>query len=339
MQANPALSRLIDDSIGRGWRRDLDRLAELKPLADDPALGGEFLAAKRQNKERLAALIRRELGIAVDPGSLFDVQIKRVHEYKRQLLNILQVVARYQAMLDKPGAAWAPRTVVIAGKAASAYQTAKLIIQLAHDVARVVNSDPRTEGRLKLVFLPNYGVSLAETILPAADLSEQISTAGTEASGTGNMKFALNGALTIGTWDGANIEMAQAMGEENMFIFGLRTQAVRQMKALGYDPRLYVEQDLQLRRVIDAVAGGEFSPGDPQRYRGLIDNLLSRDTYMLMADFADYVATQGRVDALFATPTAWVRRALLNVAAMGSFSSDRTIREYVERVWSATAPR
>jgi glycogen phosphorylase len=277
--------------------------------------------------------VRRELGIVIDPASLFDVHIKRIHEYKRQLLNLLHVVARYQAIIEHPHAHWVPRTVIFAGKAASAYQTAKSIVNLVHDVARVINSDPRVGDKLKLVFLPNYSVSLAEMILPAADLSEQISTAGTEASGTGNMKFALNGAITIGTWDGANIEMAQAMGEDNMFVFGLRADAVAQLKALGYDPRLYVEENHRLKRVLDAIAGGAFSPGEPERYRGLIDGLLNRDTYLLMADFADYVATQGRVDALWQDRAAWTERAIRNVAAMGAFSSDRTIREYVQKIW------
>jgi starch phosphorylase len=284
-------------------------------------------------------LIRTQLGTVVHPASLLDVQIKRIHEYKRQLLNILHVVARYQAILASPNKApdgldWVPRTVVIAGKAASAYHMAKLIIQLAHDVARVVNSDPRVGDKLKLVYLPNYGVSLAETIIPAADLSEQISTAGTEASGTGNMKFALNGAITIGTWDGANIEMAEAMGVLNMFVFGLRAEGVQKMKQLGYDPKLYIEENRQLKAVMDAISQGTFSSGDPERYRAIVDNLTHRDGYMLMADFADYVAAQSRVDALFRQSAAWSERAIRNVAGMGWFSSDRTIAEYVERVWS-----
>jgi glycogen phosphorylase len=337
MQANPELSALIDSRIGNAWRQDLSNLAALKAFANDAEFGRTFLAVKRVNKQRLAAVIRRDLGIVVDPASLFDVQIKRIHEYKRQLLNILHVVARYQAIIDNPTAQWVPRTVIIAGKAASAYHTAKLVIQLAHDVARVVNSDPRIADRLKLVFLPNYGVSRAEVIIPAADLSEQISTAGTEASGTGNMKFGLNGAVTIGTWDGANIEMAEAMGEDNMFVFGLRTAQVQEMKSLGYDPRLYIEENRVLKRVIEAIATGAFSPGEPQRYRSLTDNLQNRDNYMLMADFADYVATQSKVDSLFNDAAAWASRAILNVAAMGEFSSDRTIREYVERVWSAAS--
>ena len=339
MQANPTLSALIDSRIGQSWRRDLDGLAALKPLASEPALGVQFLASKRDNKLRLAELIRRELGVIVDPDSLFDVQVKRIHEYKRQLLNLLHVVARYHAIIDHPQASFVPRTVIIAGKAASAYHSAKLIIRLAHDIGRVVNSDPRVAGRLKLVFLPNYGVSLAEVIIPAADLSEQISTAGTEASGTGNMKFALNGALTIGTWDGANIEMAEAMGEQNMFVFGLRAEAVRQVKELGYDPRLHVEENRQLKRVLEAIAGGDFSGGDDKRYRSLVDGLLSQDNYLLLADFAAYLAAQSRVDALFETPAAWAERALLNVAAMGSFSADRTIAQYVARVWSVPTAR
>jgi starch phosphorylase len=333
-QANPQLSALLDERIGTGWRKDLSELAKLKPLAADPALGQQFLAVKRANKERLAALIRREVGIAVSVGSLFDIQIKRIHEYKRQLLNLLHVISRYQAICENPNAHWVPRTVVIAGKAASAYQMAKSIVRLAHDVGRVINSDPRVGDKLKLVFLPNYSVTLAETIIPAADLSEQISTAGTEASGTGNMKFGMNGALTIGTWDGANIEMAEAMGVENMFVFGLRADAVTKIKSLGYDPKLYVEENRQLKRVIELIASGAFSNGDTERYRGLVDSLLSRDTYLLMADFADYVATQSRVDALFADRAAWAERALLNIAGMGPFSSDRTIAEYVDHVWS-----
>jgi starch phosphorylase len=335
MQANPGLAALIDAQIGSDWRRDAAGLAALAAHADKKALGTAFLKVKHQNKIRLAALVRRELGIVIDPASLFDVHIKRIHEYKRQLLNLLHVVARYQAIVADPTAALVPRTVVFAGKAASAYHTAKLIVQLMHDVARVVNSDPRIGDRLKVVFLPNYSVSLAEVILPAADLSEQISTAGTEASGTGNMKFALNGALTIGTWDGANIEMAQAMGEENMFVFGLRADAVARTMSLGYDARLHVEENRQLRAVLDAIGGGMFSPGEPERYRGLVDGLLHHDHYMLLADFADYVATQARVDALYRDPAAWAAQALANVAAMGAFSSDRTIRDYVQKIWTA----
>jgi starch phosphorylase len=337
MQANPALGDVLDARIGTAWRWDLSQLATLAPFAGNAAAQRDFATAKRDNKTRLSARILRETGIEVNPDSLFDVQIKRIHEYKRQLLNVLHVVARYQAMLAQPAADWTPRTVIIAGKAASAYYMAKLIIQLTLDVARVINADPRTAGKLKLVFIPNYGVSWAEAIIPAADLSEQISTAGTEASGTGNMKFAMNGALTIGTWDGANIEMAEAMGEENVFVFGLRTQEVASLKADGYRPDEFVEGNAQLKGVIDAIASGVFSDGDTERYRPLIEDLLGRDQYLLMADFASYVAAQAEVDALYRQPEAWMRRAILNVAAMGEFSSDRTIREYVDRVWSAAS--
>jgi len=283
--------------------------------------------------------VRRDFGVTISPDSLFDVQIKRIHEYKRQLLNVLHVVARYQAIVADPDADWVPRTVIFAGKAASAYHAAKLTIQLIHDVARVVNADPRVGNKLKVVFLPNYSVSLAEVILPASDLSEQISTAGTEASGTGNMKFAMNGALTIGTWDGANIEMAEAMGVENMFVFGLRTDAVAKMKSWGYDPRLYAEENQSLQHVLDAIGGGVFSWGEPDRYRSLVQPLLHRDPYMLLADFADYVHAQAQVDALYRQPAAWAERALRNIAGMGAFSTDRTIAEYVEQVWAAPGPR
>ena len=340
-QCNPGLSNLLDDHIGTGWRRDLGQLSALRAQAGDVLLGQRLAAVKRANKEKLAERIRRELGVVVDVDSLFDVQIKRIHEYKRQLLNLLHVVARYQAMLANPagpeGQGWTPRTVVIAGKAASAYVAAKQIVRLATDISRVVNSDPRLDGKLKLVFLPNYGVSLAESIIPAADLSEQISTAGTEASGTGNMKFAMNGALTIGTWDGANIEMAQHIGEDDVFVFGLRADAVANLKAVGYDPRWIAAQNASLKAVLDAIGNGAFSHGEPQRYRALVDGLLNRDTYLLLADFADYVATQARVDGLYRDPKAWNAAVIRNIAGMGFFSADRTVAEYAAKVWSVPA--
>ena len=266
------------------------------------------------------------------------MHIKRIHEYKRQLLKVMHVVARYQAICADPEADWVPRTVVFAGKAASAYAIAKTIIRLIHDVARVVNSDPRVDGRLRVVFLPNYGVSLGEVLFPAADLSEQISTAGTEASGTGNMKFALNGALTIGTWDGANIEMAEAVGREHFFIFGLDAEQVTKLRAEGYHPRGYYEQDETLRAVVDAIGGGAFSPSEHDRYRGLMDTLLNRDAYLLFADFKAYLEAQREVDELFRQPQQWARRAVLNIAGMGAFSSDRTIRDYAETIWDMTCP-
>ncbi len=332
-QANPELSSLLDSTIGQKWRRDLSQLKRLGDHAADEKLGAKFLAVKRESKQKLADYIRRELGIAINVDSLFDVQIKRIHEYKRQLLNVLHVIARYQAIIANPQANWTPRTVIIAGKAASAYVMAKSIIRLVHDVARVVNSDPRVGDKLKLVFLPNYSVSLAELIIPAADLSEQISTAGTEASGTGNMKFGLNGALTIGTWDGANIEMAEHMGVDNMFVFGLRTPQVAALKSVGYDPRLYLEENKALANVVNAIRSGAFSWDEPDRYKNIVQSLTQHDPYLLMADFADYVVTQSKVDALYVEPRAWAERALRNIAGMGFFSTDRTIREYVEKVW------
>ncbi len=339
-QANPGLATLIDRRIGPGWRLDLGQLARLKPLAEDAGFRAEFAAVKRQNKERLAASIRSATGIEVDPASLFDVQVKRIHEYKRQLLNVLQVIARYQAMLADPGADWVPRTVIFAGKAASSYAAAKNIIRLVHDVGTLVNHDPRLYGRLKVVFVPNYGVSVAEVIMPGADLSEQISTAGTEASGTGNMKLALNGALTIGTDDGANIEIRQHVGDDNIFIFGLGTAEVAAQRAAGYQPLRLYEHNPRLKAVLDAVAGGLFSPDEPARYRGLVDSLLwGGDHYLLLADFDSYVATQARVDTLFRDREAWARKAIANVAGMGPFSSDRTIGEYAREVWNLAPQR
>ncbi len=336
-QANPGLAALVDAHIGAGWRLDLAQLERLAPLADDAGFRAAFAAAKLANKRRLAALIRDRLGLAVDPASLFDVQVKRFHEYKRQLLNLLQVVARYQAMLADPGAPWVPRTVVFAGKAASGYAAAKAIIRLIHDVAAVVNADARLGGRLQVAFIPNYGVSLAEVIMPAADLSEQISTAGTEASGTGNMKLALNGALTIGTDDGANIEIRQQVGDDNIFIFGLSAAEVAAERAAGYQPLRHYESQPRLKAVLDAIAGGTFSPGEPGRHRALVDSLLwGGDPYLLLADFASYWQAQRRVDEAFGAPERWTRMAIANVAKMGFFSSDRTIAEYARHIWGLT---
>jgi len=333
-QANPALANLLDRHIGAAWRLDLDQLRQLTPLAGDPAFQREFMAVKRANKARLATHIEASTGIVVDPGSLFDVQVKRIHEYKRQLLNVLQVVARYQAMLADPKGDWVPRTVIFAGKAASSYTTAKSIIRLIHDVGSVINHDVRIGGKLRVVFIPNYGVSVAEVIMPGADLSEQISTAGTEASGTGNMKLAMNGALTIGTDDGANIEIRQQVGDDNIFIFGLLAAEVAAQRAAGYQPLRIYEDNPQLKAVLDAISGGLFSAEEPARYRALVDSLLwGGDHYLLLADFDAYLAAQARVDALYREPAAWARKAITNVAGMGLFSSDRTIREYAHEVW------
>jgi starch phosphorylase len=336
-QANPWLTQLIDGRIGRGWRRDLSQLDAPRHMAVQPEFCQAFAAAKRHNKQRLSQWVAQQLpglGVVPDPEALFDVQVKRIHEYKRQLLNLLHVVTRYQRMLDNPGADWVPRVVVFAGKAASAYAMAKQVIQLINDVAATVNADPRLGGRLKLLFLPNYSVSLAERVIPAADLSEQISTAGTEASGTGNMKFALNGALTIGTLDGANVEMREQVGADNFFIFGHTTPEVAAIRARGYQPREFYEGNAELARALDAIRDGVFNPAEPARHQRIYDVLVNwGDHYLLLADYASYVATQERVDTLYRDPAAWAAMAVRNVAGMGAFSSDRTIAEYAHEIW------
>ena len=332
--ANPGLSSLIDRHIGPHWRTQLQKLGELMPLASNADFIAEFQGVKIANKHRLARHIKKVAGIEINPDSLFDVQIKRIHEYKRQLLNVLHVITRYQRILAEPSRNWVPRTVIFGGKSASAYFMAKLIIKLINDVAAVINADERVGGRLKVAFVPNYGVSVASLIIPAAELSEQISTAGTEASGTGNMKLALNGALTIGTEDGANIEIRDAVGADNIFIFGMLTDEVRQLRERGYQPREYYEANAELKAVIDAIASGVFSPDQPDRFMPIVQGLLDHgDHYCLLADYAQYVAAQERVDALYADADAWTATAIRNVAAMGPFSSDRTIREYAENIW------
>ncbi len=334
-EANPGLSSLLDDTLGDGWRLDLEQLTGLRAHSRDTAFQQQFAQVKRNNKLRLAKLIRERTGVAVSPDSLFDVQAKRIHEYKRQLLNVLHVVTRYLAILAEPDANWVPRTVIFAGKAASSYHVAKTIIRLIHDVGTVVNNDPLIRDRLKVVFIPNYGVSVAETVMPGADLSEQISTAGTEASGTGNMKLALNGALTIGTDDGANIEIRQQVGDDNIFIFGLGASEVQALRHRGYHPMGYYESIPALRGALDAIAGDRFSPDEPGRYSPLVDALLWRgDYYMLLADFGSYIAAQARVDALYQEPALWTMRAIANVAGMGLFSSDRTVRQYASQIWN-----
>jgi starch phosphorylase len=337
-QANPPLAALLDQRIGRGWRRDLTQLQALRPMVQQAPFVRAFRHAKRENKLRLANWIEQHMGLVVDTDAMFDVQVKRIHEYKRQLLNVLHVVARYRRIVAAHDAGQTadvvPRVVVFAGKAASAYHAAKLVIRLINDVAAVVNNDPRVGKLLKVVFLPNYSVSLAEIIMPAADLSEQISTAGTEASGTGNMKFALNGALTIGTLDGANVEMKENVGDENIFIFGNTTPQVADIRAQGYQPRHFYESNPELRDVLDSIRDGAFSPGEPARYQGIFDTLVNwGDQYLLLADYASYVAMQGKVDALYRDADAWTRMAILNVAGMGAFSSDRTIAQYAHEIW------
>jgi starch phosphorylase len=335
-QANPGLAALIDERIGPDWRRHLEQLEGLRAAADDPVFALRFRAAKLVNKQRLAQWVAENLGVTLDPTSLFDVQVKRIHEYKRQLLNVLHVITRYNRIVANPDADWVPRTVVFAGKAASAYHMAKQIIKLVNDVATTINNDPRVGDRLKVVFIPNYSVSLAEIIMPAADLSEQISTAGTEASGTGNMKFALNGALTIGTLDGANVEMRESVGADNFFIFGNTTDEVEALRAQGYQPRHIVEQDAELAHVLEQIRDGVFAPDDKGRFQGIYDTLVTwGDHYLLLADYASYVATQDEVDRLYRQPEAWTRKAILNVAGMGGFSSDRAIGEYADQIWDA----
>ncbi len=337
-QANPPLAQLIDSRIGPLWRKDLTQLTHLRGLATDPEFQASFQQVKQNNKARLARLIAQTPGVVIDPLSLFDIQAKRMHEYKRQLLNVLHVITRYHRILAQPQAPWVPRTVIFAGKAASAYYMAKLVIRLIHDVARVVNHDPRIGTRLRVVFIPNYRVSLAEIIIPGADLSEQISTAGTEASGTGNMKFALNGALTIGTWDGANIEIADNIGVDNIFIFGNRADRVAELRGYGYQPQEFYDRNFDLRCAINRLEEGVFSPEEPRRYGEIVANLLGTDHYQLLADYEEYVLCQERVDALYQKPSEWTQKAILNVAGMGIFSSDRTIGEYAQDIWGVKPP-
>ncbi len=333
-QANPLLSELISSRIGTGWIKNLDELKRLIPLAEEPKFRRQFAAVKLANKQRFADELLRTLGEEVRVDSLFDVQIKRMHEYKRQLLNVLHVITLYKRICDAPDAYVVPRTVIISGKAAPAYYVAKLIIKLINDVAGIVNHDPRVKGRLKLLFVPNYGVSVAEKLIPAADLSEQISTAGTEASGTGNMKLALNGALTIGTMDGANIEIHNEVGAENIFIFGLSTDEVANLRASGYRPQDYYHSNSELSQVIDMIGSGYFSPEEPTRFKPIVDNLLEHgDHYLLLADYGSYIEAQKAVELAYQDQENWLRKAILNVANMGKFSSDRTILQYAQQIW------
>ena len=333
---NPGLSALITSRIGDKWVTDLGDLERLVPSAEDPEFRREWRAVKRQNKEKLAAYIRSANGVDVDPDSLFDCQVKRIHEYKRQLLNVLHVIHLYNRIKTDPAAAGVKRTVIIGGKAAPGYHIAKLIIRLVNAVADTVNNDESIRGMLRVVFLANYNVSLAEKLMPAADLSEQISTAGTEASGTGNMKFALNGALTIGTLDGANVEIMEEVGPENIFIFGLKTEEVEATYRDGYDPWSYYHTDADLKRVLDMISAGVFSPDDHGRFHPLTNALLHHgDTYRLLADFRGYVDAQEAVSRLYRDQEEWSRKSILNVARMGKFSSDRTIAEYARDIWGA----
>jgi starch phosphorylase len=341
LKSNPGLARLVTEALGAGWITDLDELQGLASLAGDSAFGAEWRAVKRRNKLRLAETIRRQYerrgtALAVDPESLFDVQVKRIHEYKRQLLNVLHVVTLYNRIKDNPHRDLLPRTVIFGGKAAPGYTMAKLIIRLINAVADVVNGDPAMRDRLRVVFIADYRVSLAEQIFPGSELSQQISTAGTEASGTGNMKFALNGAVTIGTMDGATIEIREEVGDENMFIFGLTAEEVAGLRP-RYDPWALYRTNAELARVLDMIHDDVFSPGERGLFRPLVESLLGGgDRYFLLADYASYIACQERVARAYRDPEAWTRMSILNVAGMGRFSSDRTIREYAEQIWDVT---
>ncbi|MEM9441052.1 MAG: glycogen/starch/alpha-glucan phosphorylase, partial [Pseudomonadota bacterium] len=327
-QCNPQLSALVTEAIGDHWIGDLERIKALAPFADDNSFRERFAAVKRTNKTALRDTIQDILGISVDPAAMFDVQIKRIHEYKRQLLNILEAIALATEIRAHPTADWTPRVKIFGGKAAASYHVAKMVIKLINDVASVVNNDPVIGDRLKIVYLPDYRVSLAEKIIPAADLSEQISTAGMEASGTGNMKFALNGALTIGTLDGANVEIKERVGDENIFIFGLEADDVLEARRVGYDAKAPIERTPALKQTLDDIRRGVFSPNDPDRFKPLINGLIDHDYFMVTADFATYAETQRRVDQDFLEQDTWMRRAVLNTAHAGWFSSDRTIRGY-----------
>ncbi|HEX8244733.1 MAG TPA: glycogen/starch/alpha-glucan phosphorylase [Longimicrobium sp.] len=344
LKANPALSDLIDEKIldprddADGWHVELEQLSRLEPFADDAAFRERWRAVKARNRQRLAGLVEREAGVPLDPAMMMDVHVKRMHEYKRQLLNALRVVDAYLELRDAAHPDAVPRAVLFGGKAAPTYDVAKRIIQLITSVARVVNADEKVSKLLKVAFIPNYGVSLAEEIFPGSDLSEQISTAGYEASGTGNMKFALNGALTIGTLDGANVEIAERVGAENIFIFGLTADEVEARRAAGYNPREEYERSPRLKRAVDFVASGLLSPEQPGLFRPLIEGLLHHDPFFVLADFDAYVRAQAQVDLAFRDPEAWTRRAILNVARCGFFSSDRSVREYAERIWRVPVP-
>ena len=331
--ANPKLAALFDQYIGSEWRCDLSQIEKLKAFADKSEFKRAVADIKYDNKVKLAQYVKKTLNIDLDPHALFDVQVKRIHEYKRQMLNVLHIIARYNEMLAHPEKDWQPRVFILAGKAASAYYVAKQTIHLINDVANVINNDERLKGRLKVVFIPNYSVSLAQLIIPAADISEQISLAGTEASGTSNMKFALNGALTLGTLDGANVEILDNVGKDHIFIFGNTVEQVEALRREGYRPFDYYQNDEQLREVIDQIIRGDFSPEEPNRYHSLIQGLQYHDYYQAFADFRSYVEAQKAVDKKYQNRDAWIASTIQNMVNMGFFSSDRTILEYAKNIW------
>ncbi|MEA2681624.1 MAG: glycogen phosphorylase, partial [Candidatus Binataceae bacterium] len=334
LMANPGLAALLDETIGPAWATDLEQLKGIESHADDAEFQARFRAIKRANKERLARTINRIAFVDIDPAAIFDVQAKRIHEYKRQLLMALGIVHQYLTLVEDGIEPPAPRAYIMAGKAAPGYWAAKMLIKLINSLGQVINRDSRTRGLIKVAFLPDYRVSLAEKIIPAADVSEQISTAGMEASGTGNMKFAMNGALTIGTLDGANIEIRDAVGADNIFIFGLTAGQIAEMvSGRDYHPVEYYNADPRLKRVLDELASDRFCPDEPDLFRWIRDVLLNRDSYFLLADFAPYIDTQSTIAREFVQPPVWTRKAILNVARIGTFSSDRTISEYSREIW------
>ena len=331
--SNPRLSQLISDKIGDTWVKHLDELRKLEPFADDKDFLSKWQQVKLENKRALADLIRIRTGILVDPGSLFDIQVKRIHEYKRQHLNVLHIISLFNRIKEDPSIQISPRTFIFGGKAAPGYFMAKLIIKLINSVAAMVNKDPQVADRLRVVFSPDFNVKNAQPIYPAADLSEQISTAGKEASGTGNMKFSLNGALTIGTLDGANVEIREEVGVENFFLFGLTAEEVHKVKSKGYNPSQYYSSNVDLKKAIDLISSGFFSRGDTGLFKPLVDSLLYHDEYLVLADYQSYVDCQERVSQAYADKEQWTKMSILNVARMGKFSSDRSIREYCEDIW------
>jgi glycogen phosphorylase len=335
MQCNPDLTNLIQEAIGPDFLDDAAKLTALDAFADDASFQEKFAAVKRANKVRLASLVAGRMGIRLDPDAMFDIQIKRIHEYKRQLLNIIETVSLFDQIRSHPERDWVPRVKLFAGKAAPSYHNAKLIIKLANDVARVINNDPSVRGLLKVVFVPNYNVSLAEVMVPSADLSEQISTAGMEASGTGNMKFALNGALTIGTLDGANVEMRDHVGEENIVIFGMTADEVGRIRAEGHNPRAAIDASRELQQALSSISSGVFSPDDRERYAGLMQGIYQHDWFMVAADFDAYAQAQRHVDEIWTDKASWYSKTIRNTARMGWFSSDRTIRQYNADIWRA----
>ncbi len=333
--SNPGLAGLIKRTVGDGWATDLTALRQLEPHANDPDFQAQWQRIKLESKYRLADLVETQTGIKVDPQSIFDIMVKRIHEYKRQHLMVLHIISLYQRIKAEPDLDVVPRTFIFSGKAAPGYDLAKRIIKLIHAVGAVINSDPDISNRLKVVFIPDLSVKIGQLIYPAADLSEQISMAGKEASGTGNMKFALNGALTIGTLDGANVEMREEVGAENFFLFGLTAEQVKRRKATGYNPYDVYQSDNRLKAAIDAISSGQFSDGDPYLFKPIIDALLYHDEYLVLADFADYLACQQQVDEAYRKSAHWTRMSILNVACMGKFSSDRSIKEYCADIWKA----